>query len=152
MFYKFIRYITNLFNSVDTFNKHINQYKLISKEPALPSYAYINWGMHLINSGNLEKGLEKLNQSVLMNKSNPEVYINIGITYAQIGNFEQALKNFKKAVRLDKTNARAWGYLAGAYSELNENSLAKNAFEKSLKLDKEVRATIETFAYDSPHC
>ena len=56
MFYRIVKYITNLLNSVDTFNKHINQYKLVSKEPALPSYAYINWGMHLINSGNLETG------------------------------------------------------------------------------------------------
>lgn len=136
MFYKIIRYINNLLTSVDTFNKHINQYKTISKEPALPSYAYINWGMFLITHGNKEKGLEKLNQSILMNKSNPEVYMNIGVTYAQVGKFDEALKNFRKAVRLDNNNARAWGYLAGVYSELNENSAAKSAFERSLKLDR----------------
>jgi len=133
---RFFKYINNIFVSAETFNRHINHYKLISKEPALPSYAYINWGMYLINTGNKEKGLEKLNQSVLMNKANPEVYLNIGVTYAQDGKFEEALKNFRKAVRLDKTNARAWGYLAGVYSELEENKLAKNAFEKSLKLDR----------------
>ena len=133
MSFDFFGYIKNLLASVDTFNKHINHYKAISKEPALPSYAYINWGMFLINSGNKEKGLEKLNQSILMNKSNPEVYMNIGVTYAQEGSFESALKNFRKAVKLDPTNARAWGYLAGVYSELNDNKLAKTAFEKSLK-------------------
>lgn len=136
MAFDFFGYIKNLLASVDTFNRHINHYKAISKEPALPSYAYINWGMFLINSGNKEKGLEKLNQSILMNKSNPEVYMNIGVTYAQEGSFESALKNFGKAVKLDPTNARAWGYLAGVYSELNDNKLAKSAFEKSLKLDR----------------
>ena len=60
MLSKIIKYINTLVNSVDTFNKHINNYKAISKEPALPSYAYINWGMHLIYSGQKEKGLEKL--------------------------------------------------------------------------------------------
>lgn len=136
MFFKFFNYINNIFNSVDTFNRQINQYKIISKEPALPSYAYINWGLYLINAGNKEKGLEKLNQSALMNKKNPEVYLNIGVTYAQEGKFDEALKNFKKAVRLDVNNARAWGYLAGVYSEINEIKLAKSAFEKSLKLDR----------------
>ena len=148
MFEKFIRYINNLFTSVDTFNKHINNYKAISKEPALPSYAYINWGMHLINCGNKEKGLEKLNQSILMNKSNPEVYMSIGVMYAQEGKFDEALKNFRKAVRLDKTNARAWGYLAGVYSELEDNYAAKSAFEKSLKLDNTNSYNIYTFNSD----
>ena len=32
MFSKIIRNINNLFASVETFNKHINQYKIISKE------------------------------------------------------------------------------------------------------------------------
>ena len=64
MFSKFFKSINNLFVSAETFNKHINHYKLISKEPALPSYAYINWGLYLINAGNKEKGLEKLNQSI----------------------------------------------------------------------------------------
>ena len=135
MFFKLVRYINTLLNSVDMFNKRINQYKAISKEPALPSYAYINWGMFLINTGNKERGLEKLNQSIMMNKSNPEVYMSIGVMYAQDGKFDEALKNFRKAVRLDKTNARAWGYLAGVYSELNDNYAARSAFEKSLKLD-----------------
>ena len=129
MLAKFIKYISNIFNTVEYFNKHINQYRQISKEPALPSYAYINWGIYLINSGNKQKGLERLSQSVLMNKSNPEVYTNIGIMHAQDKNFELALKNFKKAVRLDKNNARAWVYLAGIYSELYEINLARAAFE-----------------------
>ena len=86
------------------FDKNINQYKTIAKEPALPSYAYINWGLYLINCGQTQEGLDKLNQSVLMNKTNPEVYLNIGITYAQKGEFEEALKNFQKAVSLDNNH------------------------------------------------
>ena len=62
MLFKIFKQINNLFVSAETFNRHINHYKLISKEPALPSYAYINWGMYLINTGNKQKGLEKLNQ------------------------------------------------------------------------------------------
>lgn len=136
MISKFIKNLRTLLTSVELFNKQINQYKLISKEPALPSYAYINWGLFLINSGKKDRGIQKLNQSVMMNKSNPEVYMNIGITYAQDKKFEEALVNFKKAVRLDKNNAKAWGYLAGVYSEINEMTLAKSAFEKSLRLDR----------------
>ena len=64
MISKFFKKINNLFNSVEWFNKQINQYKTISKEPALPSYAYINWGLFLINNGDRKKGLEKLNQSI----------------------------------------------------------------------------------------
>lgn len=32
------------------------------------------------------------------------------------------------------------------------NLILKSILYECLKLDKEVRATIETFAYDSPHC
>ena len=141
IFFNIIKYINNLINSVETFNKHINQYKLITKEPALPSYAYINWGLHLINIGKKDRGIEKLKQSAIMNNTNPEAYINLGIAYAQDEKFALALKNFKKAIKLDPTNGRAWGYLAGAYSELNENTLAKTAFEKSLDLDRTNPAT-----------
>ena len=62
MFSKVLSFFNTIFASVDFFNKKINQYKIIAKEPALPSYAYINWGLHLINSGKSEEGLEKLNQ------------------------------------------------------------------------------------------
>ena len=136
MFLRLRKFLNTLFASAELFDKNINQYKIIAKEPALPSYAYINWGLYLINNGMTQEGLEKLNQSVLMNKSNPEVYLNIGITQAQKGQFEDALKNFRKAVKLDKNNGRAWGYLAGVYSELNENNFAKTAFEKALKFDR----------------
>ena len=133
---RFYKFIHNLFLSVESLNRQVNHYKIVSKEPAIPSYAYINWGLYLINSGKKEKGIEKLKQSVLMNKSNPEVYLNLGIAYAQDSNYDEALKNFRKAVRLDKNNARAWGYLAGIYAELDDKNYAKSAFEKSLKLDR----------------
>lgn len=136
MFLKFTKYINNLITSVNTFNNNINSYKNITKEPALPAYAYINWGMHLINTGNKEQGIEKLKQSIIINSKNPESYISLGVIYAQNKEFKEALKYFKEALKTDKNNARAWSYIAGVYSELQENNLSQSAFEKALKLDK----------------
>ena len=136
MFDKISKNITELLNSVNNFNNNINKYKEIAKEPALPTYAYINWGMHLVNFGNKDEGIEKLKQSLIINPNNPEGYVNLGVIYAQNKEFKEALKNFKAAIKADKNNARAWGYIAGVYSGLEEDTLAKTAFERALRLDK----------------
>ena len=141
MFEKLLKSIKLLFLSVDIFDKHINQYKKISKEPALPSYAYINWGIYLIKHGKSKKGIEKLNTSAVISQSNPEVYLNLGVTFAQSGMFNEALKNFRKAVKLNPNSAKAWSFLAGAYSETGEINQAQSAFEKSIKLDRLNAAT-----------
>lgn len=136
MFRKFIKQLKLLVISVEMFDKQVNQYKTISKEPALPSYAYINWGLFLIKNGKSKKGIEKFEQSMLMNQSNPESYLNLGVTFAQSGMFNEALKNFRKAVKLNPNSAKAWSFLASAYSELNEVDLASSAFEKAVALDR----------------
>ena len=99
MFVNFLKKLYLLLESVENFNKKINKYKSVTKEPSLPSYAYINWGLFLIEKGRIEEGIEKLNQSALMNESNPDIYVNLGIIYAQKGDFDTALKNFKKALQ-----------------------------------------------------
>ena len=64
MIKNFLKSLKYILLSAQMFDKQINQYKQISKEPALPSYAYINWGIYLIRNGKSQKGIEKFNQNV----------------------------------------------------------------------------------------
>ena len=126
--FRFFQKISKQVNKLNTF---VNDYKSVAKEVSLPSYAYVNWGAQLAESGNEKDALEKFEQSAQMVNSTPEAFVNLGIIFARKGEFEQAIKYFKKALKIDDTYAKAWALLASAYSEVDEVKEAKKAFKSA---------------------
>ena len=87
--FRFFQKISKQVNKLNTF---VNDYKSVAKEVSLPSYAYVNWGAQLAESGNEKDALEKFEQSAQMVNSTPEAFVNLGIIFARKGEFEQAIK------------------------------------------------------------
>ena len=104
-FIKKILFRTNKLNAL------VNRYKNVGKEVGLPSLAYINWGIKLLDEGNSKEALKKFETSVSMVYKNPEGYINIGIIKAKNNEFEEAINCFRHAIRIDRMSAKAYALL-----------------------------------------
>ena len=94
----FIKKILFRMNRLNTF---VNMYKSAAKEVYLPSLAYINWGIKLLDEGHSKEALKKFEISKDMAYQNPESYLNIGMIKAKNEEFEEAIEYFRKAIRID---------------------------------------------------
>ena len=112
------KFFQKIAKQVNKFNSFVNDYKSVGKEVSLPSHAYVNWGVQLIESGKEDEALEKFLQSADMVNSTPDAFVNLGIICAKKADYEQACKFFRKAIKIDETCAKAWTLLASAYSEM----------------------------------
>ena len=128
----FIKKILFRMNRLNTF---VNRYKSAAKEVYLPSLAYINWGIKLLDEGHSKEALKKFEISKDMAYQNPESYLNIGMIKAKNEEFEEAIEYFRKAIRIDNNCAKAYAMLGSAYSEISDFKRAKKAFDISLKMD-----------------
>lgn len=120
-----LKFFQKIAKQVNKFNTFINDYKSVGKEVSLPSHAYVNWGMQLIDSGNEKEALEKFELSANMVNSTPDAYVNLGIVCAKKAKFEEAIEFFKKAIRIDDSCAKAWALLGSAYGEVGNIKEAK---------------------------
>lgn len=132
---KINEFLNNVVEDVRELDTEINEYKKISKNPYLPSIAYVNWAIHLAEIGEFEEAEKKLTSSSMMAHQTPEVYINLGLLKTKEGKFETALKYYSKAIRLDNRNARAYCFLANTLTELRDFKEADKKFKYAQKLD-----------------
>ena len=114
----FIKKILFRMNRLNTF---VNRYKSAAKEVYLPSLAYINWGIKLLDEGHSKEALKKFEISKDMAYQNPESYLNIGMIKAKNEEFEEAIEYFRKAIRIDNNCAKAYAMLGSAYSEISKS-------------------------------
>jgi len=54
-----LKFINKLIDKVLKFNNSILSYKAVTKEVVIPSRAFVNWGIYLANSGEVDQALEK---------------------------------------------------------------------------------------------
>lgn len=116
-------------------NVYVNRYKRVGKEVGIPSLAYINWGIKLMDEGKTKEALKKFETSIGMGYQNPEAYINISVIKAKENKFEEAKEFLHKAIRMDNTSSRAYCLLAAVYSETGCYKLALKNYKTSLRLD-----------------
>lgn len=90
----FIKKLIKKINKLDDF---INLYKENAGEVSMPSYAYMNWGIKLLDSGDEKKALELLEKSVEMPYANSDSYVNLAIVLAKENKYELALNYLKKS-------------------------------------------------------
>ena len=128
-------FVKKLFIKINKLDNYVNKYKESAGEVSLPSVAYMNWGIRLLDEGKKEEAFKLLEKSAQMPYLNSESYVNLGIAYAHADDYNNALSCFKKATKLDRNNARAYQMLGMVYSEIDDFKNAKKAFNISIKLD-----------------
>ena len=123
-----------MLQKIKTWDELINTYKNKGKN-AIPTYAYLSWGIQLAELGLTDEALKKFEQSASMAHRNPEAYINIGVLKAKEGQLEEALEYYKKALRADARNIKAHIYLSCGYLELGNRPHADRMFKKAVQIE-----------------
>ena len=88
-----IKFFKKLFKNVSQFNNSLSNYKLVTNKTFISSKAYVNWGIHLANKGNIEEAIKKFESSSYMRPLNPESFNNWGIALATMEKYEEAINS-----------------------------------------------------------
>lgn len=128
-------FIKNIAENIKKLDSEVDDYKKVVQLSSIPSIAYVNWAMHLAESGYLQEAEEKLVSSTLMAHQTPEAYINLGILKVREGKFEEAMDFYCKAIRLDHNSAKAYCFLGNVLTETGEFKDAEKKYAHALKID-----------------
>lgn len=124
----------NIVKKISKINDSITEYKTASKNSGIPSRAFVNWGIFLANSGNIDQAIEKFELACFMAR-NPENFTNWGIALVKKGKLEDAITKFKTAIQIDPEYARAYSLLGSAMVEIGQIEEAGKKYEIALKLN-----------------
>ena len=106
--------VKNCIQNIEAFlNDYLNKAGSVVTVPYL---AYVNWGIHLARTADVDNAVEKLETAVLMNPSSVSAHMNLGIVFLQKEQYEKALKEFLTSIDLDEENAHAYSLAATVLS------------------------------------
>lgn len=129
------KFIKKLIDKVLKFNNSILNYKSVTKEVIIPSRAYVNWGIYLANSGEIDKAVEKFESSTYMRPQTPESFNNWGVTLANTGKYEEAIEKFRKALKIDPKCIKSYTLWGAALVEIGKIDEAEIMYQKALELN-----------------
>lgn len=127
---KFIKLVLKKIKSLDN---TINSYNSKTMKIAMPSKAYLNWGINLALEGKIHDAIEKFEMSSNMPLTDPENFLNWGIALAKLHRFDEAVQKFNEALRIDKTYSAAYSLKGAALVELNEVEEAIDCYKRAVK-------------------
>jgi len=131
----FKSFFSDVANGIKELDTEVNDYKNIGQNPYIPSIAYVNWAMHLVETGAFAQAEQKLLASTLMAHQTPDAYINLGLLKTKEKDYETAIEYFTKAIRLDKNNAKAYCFLANTLTEIQDYKEAEKKFKCAQKIE-----------------
>ena len=108
-------FFKKLFVKINKLDDFVNVYKESAKEVSMPSYAYMNWGIKLLDVGEDKKAMDMLEKSIEMPYANSESYVNLAIVLAKEEKYDKAIEYLKKAIRMDNENSKAYQVLKSLY-------------------------------------
>jgi tetratricopeptide (TPR) repeat protein len=90
----------------------------------------------LVKKENVEKALDKINQSINLNNTNCGTYYLKGLLLIMLGSYEQSEKAFLESIEIDDKQANVWYYLGNLYqNHLGRYDASESAYLKSLEID-----------------
>jgi tetratricopeptide (TPR) repeat protein len=100
------------------------------------SEAYRNYGQALIESGNIDAGIDKLIEALKIDPTNVWALIMMGNTYVKYKNdTDTAMHYFNTALENNPTNHIAYNNIAGNLLKLGKYEEAQKLFEKAIELN-----------------
>jgi tetratricopeptide (TPR) repeat protein len=127
-------FVEIIFNNIRNLDVFVNNYKKFAKNVVIPSKAYINWGINLAISGNIEEAIQKFEFSANMAFKDPESYLNWGIALAKSGQYDEAIDKFNLALKIDPNYSKAYSLLGAALVELDKIEEAENMYQHAIYL------------------
>ncbi|MEL7039056.1 MAG: tetratricopeptide repeat protein [Cyanobacteria bacterium J06592_8] len=109
----------------------VNQYYQKAKEAVKLN----NQAMKLIESGNYQGAIIRLNQAVELNPGQVEAYLNRGVAYSELESHGSAIANYDKAIQLSPNNADAYYYRGDEYLQAGNAPKALADYNKAIQLN-----------------
>lgn len=129
------RFIKVVAAKVRQFERTLNDYLNKTQGSAqIPYLAYVNWGLALTD---LDKALEKLETSAIMQPNSPIVQMNLGKIYLRKDMYSDALEKFKKTIRLDNFCGEAYSLTAACLVLQNDLKEAETYYKKACSISPE---------------
>ena len=127
------KFLKKIWRKIKNLDNQINSYTSKTKKVAMPSKAYLNWGINLALEGKMNDALEKFEMSSNMSFTDPESYMNWGIALAKLHRFAEAIEKFDLALGIDKTYSSAYSLKGAALVELNQHEEAIECYQLAVK-------------------
>jgi len=97
---------------------------------------HINLGSALCYAGNINEGIDQINQAIRLNPfPNYFYFYNLGRCYRQKGLYKESLAEFKKALQRSPENIHNHMSLAAIYALLDRHEEAEAAAKKVLEIN-----------------
>ncbi|MEB3244543.1 MAG: tetratricopeptide repeat protein [Vampirovibrionales bacterium] len=127
-------FIRGFLDKISHYNVMVDAYLKASGSAPDPASAFLNWGVQLAESGQLDVALEKFKKAAQMAPHRPECYTNWGIALAKMGRLEEASEQFEAAIARDPkapSNYLMWG---AVLMEQGQLEAAHAKYKKALSL------------------
>jgi tetratricopeptide (TPR) repeat protein len=92
-------------------------------------------GLIAFQTGQFARALERINQAIVLCKSNPIFYNNRGLTQLELGHTEAALLDFKQAISLKPDFAEAYYNCANAHQRCMQFEASIACFQATLAIN-----------------
>jgi len=108
---------------------------IIEKSPR-KARAYNEYGLHVLDAGDLDRALRLLGKSLELDRYQPQIDINIGLAYEKMNRIEKAIDAHERAIFIQPDDPTAY-YNLGVlyYQKLKDREKALNYFLKARELN-----------------
>src|SRR5687768_5656687 len=87
--------------SISRYNEVVDAYTKASEASPDHAIAYVNWGIEIAQTGDLEAALAKFEQAASISPDRVEPFNNWGVALAKLGRLDEAIEKFKLALEVD---------------------------------------------------
>ena len=108
---------------------------IIGKSPG-KARAYNEYGLHVLEAGDIERALRLLGRSLEIDRYQPQLYVNIGLAYEKRNETEKAITAYERAIFIQPMDPTAYYNLGVLYSQrFKDNGRAYGYFIKARDLN-----------------
>ena len=110
-------------------------YQYLIKEGFQDIRVFNNYGMILVNLGDLKQAKFFINKVIELNPKDELAYSNLGGILKDLGEFEEAVFSIRKAIKLNPSNALSHCNLGGILKDIGDFEEAELIIRKAIKLN-----------------
>ena len=129
--------IRKILKKIITADKMVNEYKRLSKTPAMPANAFMNAAGSMYMMGCFKEAEDLLRNAVCFPTKASNALINLGIIKQTIGDYKQAQKFYLAAYKKDKKNTKALSLWGNCLALTGKPEEAVTKYKHALKINQE---------------
>lgn len=95
------RFFQSFFNALNQYNTMVNDYQEVKDQATDHGMAHFQWGLKLIELEEYEAAIEKLEQAIQMDGTQPEYWMQLALAHHKLFHPEEARTHLKKAIELN---------------------------------------------------